>query len=1024
MAIQLIIFPQIYDGFFSYQGVSLGSGGGSGTGTSTSGSGGASPRLAQPQVSIEEMLANPSMRGQTPSSQSIPETTEGIVNSLSTLSNFAAPVGMYRLGYSSNCVDPPIYDKALLKLSTDTGTSLNTNASSFIYTTVNGLMQGNSYRVLVTIEKSDPMTQMRVGATGGTNWLVGEQRMSQLGGQRGMLQGSEWCDSETGELIANPLATPITSQRRFYQDFIADGDTEVFQLSINSETHGGETEISRLSVVSVNTGTRASARMGGGTFIADGQVIVDLYKDESIPLNLSVDNFTDVAEKVASYSKAFMVPATKRNNIIFSHYFDVTRTQNHDELVFNPYVQTRALIKDDTVIVFEGWMKLINVQEKDNQISYNVNLYSEPTTFCDYLKMGVIGDLNMDELGHEYFYQQVEDSWTSPGLTLSTALLPGTLAGTAGSMNTTVIKYPLCNWTGQYTMSDGNTMYSNKLENSFRPFIQCKYLLDKMFEATPFSYESNFLNTTAFTKLFMDFNWGGSSASLQEYFKQTQDAQDVGPFSTVNVGNWCEVQLPTTEEENPTGVVGQVYDPITGKITVHNDNLDVKVTFNLKFRKDIVNVNGQVRLRFWDFTAGTVSTLQSWTINDFVGGILPPCPWQAPGGLPVIPATDQCGAMWVNGSHTKNNCVIGDILWLEFRATGGDATGNLILSNNDAVSSWMYPTWETLGSGESTLRVSFTGGASTLAVLMQGLRGQMKQYDFWSGLKQMFNLVTMPHPTQPNHLIIEPYTDVFLTNPDSKQWDWTNKIDQSNIKHEPLNKIPKSTSFTYTEDEADYRVAQYKRALSGYLYGTKNWIAGSQFFSILAGTSTIEAKPFAPTLVAPINGNPSWDSLNVSHIYSANDEGTEFKSFDNKPRILYDNGVKQMTNGKTLVTRDTIGSFWTNYVTLTEFGQMTHLSDCPTIGGTLDYNFGECPLVNPTGLSPINNLFEVYWKPYYDELYNPDTRVIKMKMALTPQDLNDFRFWDFVQVKNRNYRVNSIKYNSGTLAQVELILIT
>ena len=95
---------------------------------------------------------------------------------------------------------------------------------------------------------------------------------------------------------------------------------------------------------------------------------------------------------------------------------------------------------------------MINVQEKDGQISYNVNCYSQPTTFCDYLKAGVIGDLDLAELGHEYFYDNVEDSWTSPGLTLSAPLLPGTLAGTSGSLHTEVIKYPLINWTGQYTM--------------------------------------------------------------------------------------------------------------------------------------------------------------------------------------------------------------------------------------------------------------------------------------------------------------------------------------------------------------------------------------------------------------------------------------------------------------------------------------------------------------------------------------------------------------------------------------------
>ena len=365
---------------------------------------------------------------------------------------------------------------------------------------------------------------MRLGTTGGTNWETDKGSMGQLGGRRGTLEGSEgWYDADTGEMIGNPLANPIIAQRRFYQDFIAEADIEVLQLSVYNDTNDTETEISKISCVAstygYNTGN-PRARMGSvQDFITDGQVIVDLYKDESIPLNLSVDNFTNVAEKVASYSKAFMLPATKRNNKIFSHYFDVTRTQNHDPFVFNPYAKTRALIKDDTVVVFEGWLKMINVQEKDGQISYNVNLYSEPTTFCDYLKAAVIGDLDLDELGHEYHFDNCEDSWTAPGLELSNPLPAGTLAGTPGSINTEVIKYPLINWQGSFTMLDVDTMWASKLEHLFRPFVQCKYLLDKMFEATPFSYESNFLNTPTFTKLFMDFNWGGEDTSLSEFFR-------------------------------------------------------------------------------------------------------------------------------------------------------------------------------------------------------------------------------------------------------------------------------------------------------------------------------------------------------------------------------------------------------------------------------------------------------------------------------------------------------------------------
>ena len=58
---------------------------------------------------------------------------------------------------------------------------------------------------------------------------------------------------------------------------------------------------------------------GATNVLEDGQVICDLYEDEDIPLSLSVDDFKNAAEKVQSYSKAFKLPATKRNNLIFDY---------------------------------------------------------------------------------------------------------------------------------------------------------------------------------------------------------------------------------------------------------------------------------------------------------------------------------------------------------------------------------------------------------------------------------------------------------------------------------------------------------------------------------------------------------------------------------------------------------------------------------------------------------------------------------------------------------------------------------
>jgi hypothetical protein len=61
--------------------------------------------------------------------------------------------------------------------------------------------------------------------------------------------------------------------------------------------------------------------------------------------------------------------------------------------------------------------------------------------------------------------------------------------------------------------------------------------------------------------------------------------------------------------------------------------------------------------------------------------------------------------------------------------------------------------------------------------------------------------------------------------------------------------------------------------------------------------------------------------------------------------------------------------------------------------------------------------------PYFNELYNPDTRTMTLKVNLTPGDLNTFNFYDTVFIKNRLFRVNKIDYKPNELATVEFILI-
>ena len=168
-----------------------------------------------------------------------------------------------------------------------------------------------------------------------------------------------------------------------------------------------------VTISNISVQPKDIAASGAIQLLDNGQVICDLYEDEDLPLTLSVDDFKNVAEQIQSYSKAFNLPATKRNNLIFNQMYEITRSD--DGIIFNPYVKTQCVLKQDGFLLFEGYMRMIDVSDKEGEISYNVNLYSEVTALADVLKERTFSDLDFTELEHDYNITQITNSWNNSG---------------------------------------------------------------------------------------------------------------------------------------------------------------------------------------------------------------------------------------------------------------------------------------------------------------------------------------------------------------------------------------------------------------------------------------------------------------------------------------------------------------------------------------------------------------------------------------------------------------------------------
>ena len=517
--------------------------------------------------------------------------------------------------------------------------------------------------------------------------------------------------------------------------------------------------------------------------------------------------------------------------------------------------------------------------------------------------------------------------------------------------------------------------YINQLSDAFRPWIQIRYLLNKIFKDAGFSFTSNFFDTTEFGKLFMDFNWGNDSSPADNTVNGGVQYKTLqGQSASLTFTDIIFDVTPNTVFATESG-----YSTTTGKFTAPHNN----TFYSLKARLFVnTTSSGQLTTRFID-SNGNLYSVQNWNLGT--------------------------GDQIVNVQQTNVTLQNGETLNLQWAWSGAALT--ISSSANNPV------------NPSQTLTSAIYGYVNIQGVvdasLVNTLRGELNQYEFLKGIMTMFNLITLQDQKNPTNIIIEPYNDVFLNNADSKILDWTNKVDNDQLELKPIE-LKRTTVFKFTEDE-DYPFKVYKAATQQHLYGSLKFTQSD--YTLLTGEEDIEVVPFASTVIKPVF--PDYPTFIAPAIYGSNDDGTEFEAIENAPRILYNcfSTPYEISPGATGdLTYHIPAESGTTSTNQNSYAVFSHTEEVPSLFSNDDYVFRSEQLIG-LGDSPVNGLFARFYQGYYGELYHPDTRTLTVKMLLTGADLTEFRFFDKIQIKNKLFRVNKINYKPGDLASVELILI-
>lgn len=315
--------------------------------------------------------------------------------------------------------------------------------------------------------------------------------------------------------------------------------------------------------------------------------------------------------------------------------------------------------------------------------------------------------------------------------------------------------------------------------------------------------------------------------------------------------------------------------------------------------------------------------------------------------------------------------------------------------------------------------------------------------DFFINYTKQFGLF---YETDENYGITLKDRTSFFKN--YKVLDWSDKIDYSkNIKQTPITFEKKWLELNYADTETYYN--KYYNNKFGLDYGIARINTGYEFNSDTEKlnddnifTNAIMSKEKVNMLVGS-SVKYQVDEKVLPAFFNLEDN--QRNNADIKYSLLFDNGTQSLIN--SIVISDDPEPFdgyaaleenmWidtNDTVMMSREGQRRSTYrqySTITTDGTNSWKYGY-PKENYAGWNKTtfpesSTIYNNFWKSYISEIYNVDNKIVKCYIKLTPNDMFQFSFRNFVKAFGCIWHVNKINnYNplSDAPTEVEMIKVT
>lgn len=279
---------------------------------------------------------------------------------------------------------------------------------------------------------------------------------------------------------------------------------------------------------------------------------LELFQDEQIQINSSVQNINDISKVFTDFSQSFTVPASTVNNAIFEHFYqsDVDSTIDHN-------IRRSALIEIDLTTFRRGKIQIEKANIKNGLAeNYQLTFYGEIRTLKDAFGEDKINQLDLTSLEFAYTATNIYDRITDVATNYD-------------------VRYPLIASDRLWTYNDSGPEDITQNAHAIRydelfPAVRISKLFEAIEAQYGLTFQGTFLSDPRFTNVFL---YGKNTIEYQ-FITETKDVD----FNTKTNNN--DIYWPNISTDDAQDFVDLTTNSINIK-NFDNDLLNHFVRFNI-----------------------------------------------------------------------------------------------------------------------------------------------------------------------------------------------------------------------------------------------------------------------------------------------------------------------------------------------------------------------------------------------------------------------------------------------------------